>query len=325
MNQSSILAHMGTAFAPVFGATLSISGTCACLQQHLKKRRECRYDCERVSATDLVFVLRSEQALDPTGVEDDPALLRVALPNPSGHRKVNEILSRDLVNPDKTFAKICASAGWDPHYCMTDLLKLSKPDLEKARKGLGAVFAAPAKGAWGFEQHELQLGPRRFVVCISWRMSKVDVRRFVLSAVRGFRPNTRTTLVLVCLPEDVRGLHELAVELGPLTSGVKGAEVNLHIFPCTGKISNDEVGFVAFFRYRCLAKVMSLRGGSMAGSALDIVPFDEVLLSDVRDVRTSVRVCSSATLCSRTHANVVLAYPMPVSLSVVGMVPKRPV
>jgi hypothetical protein len=119
-------------------------------------------------------------------------------------------------------------------------------------------------------------------------MSKVDVRRFVLSAVRGFRPNTRTTLVLVCLPEDVQGLHELAAELGPLTNGVKGAEVNLQILPCTGKISNDEAGYYSFFRYRCLTKVMSLRGGTMAGSFLDIVPLDEVLLSDVRDVRMIV-------------------------------------
>ena len=251
-----------------------------------------RYDSDRVSATDLVFVLRSEETLGranhSNGVEDVSALLRIAVPNPYGQPWLYEITSRDLINPNETLATICASAGWDSHRCMLDLLKLSKPDLDKAREASGVAIAAPARASWGFEQRQLQLGPRRFVVCVSWRMSKVDVRRFVLSAVRGFRPNTRTTLVLVCLPEDVQGLHELAAELGPLTSGVKGAEVNLHILPCTGKISNDEVGFLPFFRYRCLTKVMSVRGGTMAGSFLDIVPFDEVLLSDVRDVRISV-------------------------------------
>ncbi len=253
-----------------------------------------RYDSDRISATDLVFVLRSEvttgRANHPNGVEGVSALLHIAVPNPHGQPRLYEITSRDLIDPNKTLATICASAGWDSHRCMLDLLKLSKPDLDMAREASGVAIATPAKASFGAlgEQREFQLGPRRFVVTLSWGMSKVDVRRFVLSAVRGFRPNTRTTLVLVCLPKDVRGLHELAAELGPLTSGVKGAEVNLHILPCTGKISNDEVGFLPFFRYRCLTKLMSVRGGTMAGSFLDIVPFDEVLLSDVRDVRISV-------------------------------------
>jgi hypothetical protein len=81
-----------------------------------------RYDSDRVSATDLVFVLRSEvtpgRANHPNGVEDVSALLHIAVPNPHGLPRFYEITSRDLIDPNKTLATICASAGWDSHRCM---------------------------------------------------------------------------------------------------------------------------------------------------------------------------------------------------------------
>jgi hypothetical protein len=119
----------------------------------------------------------------------------------------------------------------------------------------------------------------------------------VLSLVRAFRPNTRTSVVLMCLPADLRMLHDLASELGPLTSGV-GAEVNLHIYPCLGK----EVGSYYFFRYRCLTKVLSLTR-NMAGSVLDVDPNDVVVLSDIRDVRSCVLLCACVRACRIAYAH----------------------
>jgi hypothetical protein len=244
-----------------------------------------------VSATDLVFVLRSGQADDSAEAEDQDqsAVLRIQVPNVLGRLERFELLASDLSTPDQILATFCESAGYDAHYCARDLLKHAQADMDRACTTLGLPFFRPQNfvGSRGFADDDLgPLGPRRFIVGFAWRLPTADVRRFVMSAVRAFRPNTRTSLVLICLPADMQKLHQLAGELGPLTSGV-GAEVNLHIFPCVGRKRAKEVGFIAFFRYRCLTKVLSL-SDNMVGSVLEVDPHDLVLLSDIRDVRSGM-------------------------------------
>ena len=268
-----------------------------------KRRLQCRSSCPIRQVCVLSFELRSAALCRaPTVLWQYPTVpWQYPRTDPAGRRSKFELHSRDLTAPDKLLemlALFCESARWDPAYCVPDLDKHLKPDLDTARAALGLPFGSPSlpsRNSVGFaDGEEGQLGPRRIVVGFAWRMNRADVRRFVLSAARAFRVNTRTSVVLVCLPSDLPDLYDLATELRPLTTGV-GAEVNLHMYPCLGKDHRDEMGFYAFFRYRCLAKMLSLSG--RASSALDIDPYDEVLLADVRDVSKPPRVPRHLRAC----------------------------
>jgi hypothetical protein len=293
-----------------------------------KTRLQCRSSCPIRQVRVLSFELRSAALCRaPTVLWQYPTVpWQYPRTDPAGRRSKFELQSRDLTAPDKLLemlALFCESARWDPAYCVPDLDKHLKPDLDTARAALGLPFGSPSlpsRNSVGFaDGEEGQLGPRRIVVGFAWRMNRADVRRFVLSAARAFRVNTRTSVVLVCLPSDLPDLYDLATELRPLTTGV-GAEVNLHMYPCLGKDHRDEMGFIAFFRYRCLAKMLSLSG--RANSVLDIDPFDEVLLSDVRDVRKPPRVLRHLCACvckARACARVCLF------CNDAGALPSRPV
>jgi hypothetical protein len=279
-----------------------------------------RYRARLVSVTDLVFELRLQQTSDLTAAPEDSVVVQIDVPEASGGLATFDLFARDLSMPDHALAASCEYAGWDVHYCVPDLIKHTKIVLDKACATLGLPTAPLPEivGAWSFASSldTGDLGPRRFVVGGAWRLPKLTVRRYVLSLVRAFRPNTRTSVVLMCLPADMRMLHDLASELGPLTAGV-GAEVNLHIYPCLGK----QVGSYYFFRYSCLTKVLSLTR-NMAGSALDVDPNDLVILSDIRDVR-SVPVCACT---SRAHGTRSMSARTCIPHTwIAGVVPSRPV